>query len=282
MENEIHRWFVDHDGDGDWAVLPRDHPYSVVPLPRASSPILYTTQPNSMLATWSHIPIDFQCGGIARYDLPAEGDLSWLRSCVSSHACVFVGDPDLCDLLVFAWLRYRLGVSYRGLSDSLLERYGVVLDNRFTIALCNAELSAMSLVIEHLPDYAALLGPSRHANRTPVGTSAMGTHLPRDRLGCRLSLHILAALLQSRARPGLGFHVRSPCEDAPRQQLSAAVFSKCHRGRRCLENKPPDNGNLSRASAARQLVRTEPECPFHAQVVARVRGDGECDVPGPR
>ncbi|MHB8860934.1 MAG: hypothetical protein ACYC6N_00915 [Pirellulaceae bacterium] len=159
MEDEIHKWFVDHQGDGDFAIPPTGHPYSVVAPPRTSSHILYTTKPESVLAALSHIPMDFQCGVIGRCGLPAESDLRWLRSCVSSHACMFVGDADPCDLLVFAWLRSQLGVSHRGLSDSLLERCGVVLDNRFTIALCNTELAAMPLVVEYLPDYAALLGP---------------------------------------------------------------------------------------------------------------------------
>ena len=73
MEDEINRWFVDHDGDGDFAVPPTGYPYSVVPPPRTTSPILYTTKPESVLAALSHIPMNFQCGVIGRVRPPRRG-----------------------------------------------------------------------------------------------------------------------------------------------------------------------------------------------------------------
>lgn len=156
--DRVRNWFVDHDGDGDFAISPQDHPFSVVP-PASTSPcILYTTKPRSVLVPFSHTSLGFPCGFIGRYGLPDDRDLDWLRFTAQGRALIYLGDADPPDLLVFAWLRAHLRVLYRGLNDSLLAECGVALRDQISISQSGSEMAAMPLVRECLPDLGDLLG----------------------------------------------------------------------------------------------------------------------------
>lgn len=153
----IREWFAAHD-DGEFSIPPWDAPYLAFPPPLSSKYVLYTTKPQSILALFSHESSDFPCGVIGRYGLPNDSDVPWLRSCASGRRFLFVGDADPCDLLVFAWLRSRVDIAFRGLSDTVLNACGVSITDSITIWQSDSESAAMPLVHEHLPEFADLVG----------------------------------------------------------------------------------------------------------------------------
>ncbi len=156
--DRIRQWLVDHE-DGDFWIPPIGHPYSVIPPSAKSQCILYTTKPQCVMQPFSHCSPDLPCGVIGRHGLPNDCDLDWLQSSCGGLPFLYVGDADPSDLLIFAWLRSHIDVSYRGLNDSLLEKFGVTLDDRITIAQSDTESAAMQFVSECVPDFAELLGP---------------------------------------------------------------------------------------------------------------------------
>jgi hypothetical protein len=113
-----------------------------------------------VIAALSRNPLGFPCGLVGRYGLPVEDDIAFLKSLVRDQRFVFVGDADQCDLLIFAWLRSRIDISFRGLSDLLFEQCGVSWDERATMVQSDAESAAMSLVVKHVPDFSSLVGPN--------------------------------------------------------------------------------------------------------------------------
>ena len=157
MRDEIRKWFLDHD-DGDFAILPQDHPYAVVPAPPRSQCVLYTTKAQSLLAALSGNDAEIPCGVIGRYGLPAEDDVDFIKALAGKRQFVFVGDADPCDLLIFAWLRSWIDISFRGVNDLLYERCGASLDERLTISQSDAESAAMPLVARCVGDYTSLVG----------------------------------------------------------------------------------------------------------------------------
>jgi hypothetical protein len=72
---------------------------------------------------------------------------------------VFLGDADPADLLIYVWLRERLAIEYRGLSDVLFEKCGVPFENHLTIEMKPSERAAMPLIVQHLGDLPSTLGP---------------------------------------------------------------------------------------------------------------------------
>lgn len=153
----IRRWFAECD-DGDFSLPTRDSPYLVVPPSGGSARVLYSTKPQCVLALLSRMPSGFPGGLVGRCGLPDEDDLPWLRLWADRQRLLFLGDADPCDLLIYAWLRSRLDITYCGLSDSLLHRIGVNLDDACIIPQESSEMAAVRLVTEHLPDLAALVG----------------------------------------------------------------------------------------------------------------------------
>ncbi len=157
MAEEIHDWFVNHEGD-DFLAPSRDHPYSVIPTPAGSDCVLYTTKPSSVIAALSRTPAGFPCGLVGRYGLPGEDDIAFLEHLVRDRRFVFVGDADPCDLLIFVWLRSRIDISFHGLSDRLYEQCGMTLEERTTMVQSDAESAAMPLIVRFVPDFNSLLG----------------------------------------------------------------------------------------------------------------------------
>jgi hypothetical protein len=70
-----------------------------------------------------------------------------------------LGDADSADLLIFAWLRERLPIDYRGLGDELLIQCGVELCDNLTIPLTESEVAALPLVMNCVGDLQSQLGP---------------------------------------------------------------------------------------------------------------------------
>ncbi|MEM8944585.1 MAG: hypothetical protein AAGD11_05315 [Planctomycetota bacterium] len=97
-------------------------------------------------------------GAIMRSGLPLDEDMSWIGAQVSSRRLLFFGDADPVDLLIFAWLREHLSVTYAGLSDDLLRKCEVDLRDNFTIQLTEPEVSALQLVEACLGDVHSYIG----------------------------------------------------------------------------------------------------------------------------
>jgi hypothetical protein len=154
----IRKWFIDLD-DGEF-LQPRGYPYVVVPPSPTSKFFLYTTKRDGILSKFALDPGIHSFGVIGRYGLPDEEDVEWLKSAAGGRQFLFVGDADPPDLLVFSWLRSRLNIAFRGLNDTLLQKCGVILNDRNTIRLSPTEAAAMQLARQQLPDLVELLGPN--------------------------------------------------------------------------------------------------------------------------
>jgi hypothetical protein len=159
MRDEIRKWFLNRE-DGEFATLPQDQPYAVIPAPARTDCVLYTTKAQSMLAALFRNGAEVPCGMIGRYGLPADDDMHFIKALVGPRQLVFVGDADPCDLLIFGWLRSRIDIGFRGVNDLLCGLCGVKVDERFTIAQLVAESAAMPLVAKCLGDYTNLVGSS--------------------------------------------------------------------------------------------------------------------------
>lgn len=154
----IRQWFVEHDGDDEFSIPPWDAPYQVIPPPPGAGRLLYATKPWTVLRLFAGRSSELPVGLIGRVGLPHDGDVPWLRSGASGCRILFVGDADPCDLLIFAWLRRRLEISFRGLNDSLLRSCGVSITDSITIRQSESEQAAMPLVTGFLPDFPNLVG----------------------------------------------------------------------------------------------------------------------------
>lgn len=157
--DRIRRWFVDHqDGENaDFLVPPPGCTYSVIPPISRSQGILYTSKPHEVLFLCSQVDA-LPFGVIGRWGLPHETELDWLKSMTEDRPLCFVGDADPCDLLIFAWLKQHMEISFRGINDRLLDTCGVSLSDPITIPQSAVELTSMQLVIESLPELEDLLG----------------------------------------------------------------------------------------------------------------------------
>ncbi len=154
--DKIAAWFNDHD-DGEFAHPARTHPFRVIgPTPSATT-VLYTTKPGCVLAL-AGCETALATGLIGRYGLPSEDDVAWLRVLAGDRVVCFLGDADPVDLLVFAWLRSRIGAKHAGVSDLLLSNIGVSWDDRVTIPLSDSESGALTLLADVCPDFQTLLG----------------------------------------------------------------------------------------------------------------------------
>lgn len=72
---------------------------------------------------------------------------------------LFLGDAGQPDLLIFAWLRSRLEITFGGLNDALREECGVEVNNRIFNHHSAAESAATPLARECLPDLEDVVGP---------------------------------------------------------------------------------------------------------------------------
>jgi hypothetical protein len=155
--SEIESWFTTHD-DGEFVRLPVTHAYSITVPPQGTRHLLYTTKPASVLCA-------LESGGnrpavqvVGRCGLPNADDVIWLRGIAADRQLLFLGDADPVDLLIFAWLRSQIPVSYAGISDSLIQTLGSNITDDFAIALSDSERAALPLLVEVFPDYPTAIG----------------------------------------------------------------------------------------------------------------------------
>lgn len=156
--SRISIWFTQHD-DGEFLRLPATHPYSVTVPSSGTRYILYTTKPTSVLGALEKGRGQRSMQVVGRAGLPNAEDVVWLRALMSDRPVAFLGDADPTDLLVFAWLRSQMPVSYIGVDDMLVQKLGVVVEDSLTIPLTNVEKAALALLADVFPDYKGAIGP---------------------------------------------------------------------------------------------------------------------------
>ncbi len=86
------------------------------------------------------------------------------------------------DLLVFAWLRSQMSLSYAGVSDKLVQKLGDQMDHTQAIPLSDSERDAMSLMVKVFPEYTASVGRrcTDHLNQGRKVEIEAVIHLARD------------------------------------------------------------------------------------------------------
>lgn len=130
----IEAWFERHDGDGEFARHGRMLPYTFVAPASDASTIVYTTKPAAVLAAVGD-KLPPPLGIVGRRGLPGASDPAWIRCLVGEGELRFLGDLDPVDLMVFAWLRWRLHptpVAYLGVGDACLPRSRNICPRRIT------------------------------------------------------------------------------------------------------------------------------------------------------
>ncbi len=158
MDCEIRDWFSSHADEIDFFVAPRSYPFAVFPPATAADAVIYCTKKQCLYHLVEKLNAAASFGAIMRGGLPSDTDMHWLQSIVGSRRLLFLGDADPPDLLLFAWLRQRMNISYVGTCEQLLAKCGVPLGENLTIPMSNSERAAMPLLRRHLPDAGEVVG----------------------------------------------------------------------------------------------------------------------------
>lgn len=158
MSCDIVAWFNEHEGEDDVTNSYRTSAFRVIPPINDSETILYCAKSEYIERICWKISQDFSVPIVGRYGLPSETDVIWLRSWLGDRPIYFIGDADPSDLLTYAWLRKRMPISYLGISDALLDQFGVPWGENLRVGLPTAVMSAMPLIEQELPDLAELIG----------------------------------------------------------------------------------------------------------------------------
>ena len=153
----IESWFHQQD-DGGIVVTSRNVSPAVSGDLEHARTIVYTTKPHCLRHIQGISELSQPVASIGRYGLPGDGELKLLRGSTVPCRRLFLGDADPPDLLVFAWLREHVPITWHGVSDDFLDRN--VQRNRedIQIPLSPTESSALPLLPAVCPDYRALLG----------------------------------------------------------------------------------------------------------------------------
>jgi hypothetical protein len=158
MADNIREWFEAHE-DGELMVSERGAPWRVIFPSVLSQVVIYTTKFQAVGEAVCQCSMEPPVGLLARYGLPREDEVQALKQFVGERRLLYIGDADPCDLLIFAWLSTRLTISYRGLSDTLLEKCAVSLNKSIMIGQSADEVASHALLDQQLPDWRELVGP---------------------------------------------------------------------------------------------------------------------------
>ncbi|MCA9264430.1 MAG: hypothetical protein KDA60_11300 [Planctomycetales bacterium] len=160
MKNRIRNLFTEHgDGDGDFIVAMSDSPLSVICPKKTAEAVVYSTKPHCTRGLSHELGDRMPFTAVLCCGLPSDEDLSQLRTIVESRRLIFLGDADPADLLTFALLRETMPTEYAGMSDQLLRKCGVPLQDELSSPLAASELAALPFVRECVGDLPRRLGP---------------------------------------------------------------------------------------------------------------------------
>lgn len=154
------RWLERTDDQGDFCMYPFSQPYSVVGPGPECRLMIYTPKPGRWCTSPYSILDCQEVGLIGRYGLPNQHDYKWIASLTAGIRCLFVGDADPADLLIFSCLRAHMQIEWFGVSDLFLERLGSKIDDNHTIRLSVPEQEGLRAARKFCPDLATLLGPN--------------------------------------------------------------------------------------------------------------------------
>jgi hypothetical protein len=186
----IERYFAARDNDGDFVSSDPETPYKFWPSPTGGR-LVYSTKPAAARRILSEsfakppgtVPIlrsprtavssvepskTGDCpllpggGLIGRYGLPCATDVDSVRKLTGRRKILFLGDLDPSDLLIFAWLRARLGprrIEYLGIGDRLLNERAIVIPDSYWIKLSRSERRSLPVLNEAFPDFRDVAGP---------------------------------------------------------------------------------------------------------------------------
>jgi len=152
---KIEAWFHTHD-DGEFGVAPSGFSSVRVGDAATAGTIVYATKHVYVhrIRNLSHLPKPMATLG--RYGLPTVDDLPFLRG--SSPKRLFIGDCDPPDILVFAWLREHLPITWYGVNDDFLDFHGTRHLDCIRIPLSKAEEETVELLPQLCPDFRELVG----------------------------------------------------------------------------------------------------------------------------
>jgi hypothetical protein len=154
----IESWFRAHE-DGEFCQSPLDCPFELANVSSSCRTLIYTTKRHCVRRLIEVSGANARVGMIGRYGLPCKDDVERIVNLKGDRMCIFLGDADPPDLLVFAWIRAHLPISWWGVSDAFLAAFGVEPTTNRTVRLSDSELLALAEVNELCPDFRDLLGP---------------------------------------------------------------------------------------------------------------------------
>ncbi len=152
----IEAWFRANE-DGEFCEYPADHKSTLTGDHANSRTILYTTK-GHCIPRIGGLSLESPVAMIARYGLPSSEDLALLYPNATSINRIFIGDADPPDILVFAWLREHVPISWYGVNDDFLNRHGNRTFDCIHIALSDKEREAVQKLPQLCPDFRELLG----------------------------------------------------------------------------------------------------------------------------
>jgi len=161
VSQAIEHWFKDYGSDGEFICPQRDVPFSVIGPRDSSSMLVFATKPAIVSASLHSSELLEHLFLIGRYGLPQELDLLWITKIIKSRRILFLGDMDPVDLMIYAWLRDKLGdgkISYCGINDAYLTALDLFLPAHWTIPLSPSELISMPFIMQTIPDIETLVG----------------------------------------------------------------------------------------------------------------------------
>jgi len=157
----IETWFAEHDNDGDFASGISTLPYSVIGPTIDGGRVIFATKQRVVSTIVDERKVSDEFGMIARYGLPGETDLHWIRKLIGPRELLFLGDMDPVDLMVFAWLRARLRpkhVIHIGVNDALLAALRISSTKTLSIPCGPSEQQSLALLKKVLPDLRKTVG----------------------------------------------------------------------------------------------------------------------------
>ena len=153
----IENWFHRLD-DGDFSAHPTGESSTRIGDGHSAATVVYTTKLHCLTRIVDLAILRQPVAAIGRYGLPVTDDLPFLRGPGQSVSRIFVGDADPPDLLVFAWLREHVSITWHGVNDDFLKRHGSIHRKGIQIPMAVSELETIPNLQRFCPDFRDLLG----------------------------------------------------------------------------------------------------------------------------
>lgn len=154
-QSEIAEYFAFVD-DGEFCPQDRFNGMTVDGNLEAASTIVYVSKPPCVSRLRPPSNAANPLVTVANYGIPTKRDLSMLSDV--NAKMYFIGDADPPDLLLFAYLRNLLPISWFGVSDGFLNTYETRHLAWITCRQSDTELASHGMVEQFCSDYKELIG----------------------------------------------------------------------------------------------------------------------------